>query len=149
MATDDGSCCIIEVMGRAAGWIAAGTMLQQPNDPPHIILLPEIAFDEAKFLARVKEVVDTCGCCVGGGRSLKDAEGNVTGVDNQARCLGASRFGRAADRLAEIVEPALTSRPARCARVRQRAAAHYASREGRAFTCGTVPPPCRARAATW
>src|SRR5215470_15603543 len=27
MATDDGSCCIIEVMGRAAGWIAAGTEL--------------------------------------------------------------------------------------------------------------------------
>ena len=23
MATDDGSCCIVEVMGRAAGWIAA------------------------------------------------------------------------------------------------------------------------------
>ena len=27
MATDDGSCCIIEVMGRSAGWIAAGTVL--------------------------------------------------------------------------------------------------------------------------
>src|SRR6185436_1506382 len=24
MATDDGSCCIVEVMGRSAGWIAAG-----------------------------------------------------------------------------------------------------------------------------
>ena len=48
MATDDGSCCIIEVMGRAAGWIAAGTVLakREPEDPPHIILLPEIAFEE-------------------------------------------------------------------------------------------------------
>ncbi|MBU6400196.1 MAG: diphosphate--fructose-6-phosphate 1-phosphotransferase, partial [Verrucomicrobia bacterium] len=27
MATDDGACCIIEVMGRSAGWIAAGTVL--------------------------------------------------------------------------------------------------------------------------
>src|SRR4029077_12197937 len=27
MATEDGSCCIIEVMGRQAGWIAAGTAL--------------------------------------------------------------------------------------------------------------------------
>ena len=45
MATDDGSCCIIEVMGRAAGWIAAGTILakREPADAPHIILLPEIA----------------------------------------------------------------------------------------------------------
>ena len=27
MATDDGACCIVEVMGRSAGWIAAGTAL--------------------------------------------------------------------------------------------------------------------------
>lgn len=45
MATDDGSCCIIEVMGRSAGWIAAGTALASRGNPaaaPHIILLPEI-----------------------------------------------------------------------------------------------------------
>src|SRR5438445_3436377 len=55
MATDDGSCCIIEVMGRSAGWIAAGTVLAkrgQPANPPHIILLPELAFEEEKFLAK-------------------------------------------------------------------------------------------------
>ena len=48
MATDDGSCCIIEVMGRSAGWIAAGTVLAKrgnPANPPHIILLPEIQYD--------------------------------------------------------------------------------------------------------
>src|SRR3954464_11974164 len=27
MATDDGACCIVEVMGRSAGWIAGGTAL--------------------------------------------------------------------------------------------------------------------------
>ncbi len=56
MATDDGSCCIIEVMGRAAGWIAAGTVLakRQPTDAPHIILLPEVPFEQEKFLARVR-----------------------------------------------------------------------------------------------
>ena len=32
MATDDGSCCIIEVMGRCAGWIAAGTVLARAPD---------------------------------------------------------------------------------------------------------------------
>src|SRR5688572_28955559 len=49
MATDDGSCCIVEVMGRAAGWIAAGTVLAKqgnPANPPHIILLPEIPFNQ-------------------------------------------------------------------------------------------------------
>src|SRR6478672_4864983 len=60
MATDDGSCCIIEVMGRSAGWIAAGTVLAkqgQPDNPPHIILLPEIPFEEETFLNKVKETV--------------------------------------------------------------------------------------------
>ena len=60
MATDDGACCIIEVMGRSAGWIAAGTVLAKrgnPANPPHIILLPELVFDETKFLAKVKETV--------------------------------------------------------------------------------------------
>src|SRR5882672_7005526 len=52
MATDGGSCCIIEVMGRAAGWIAAGTVLAKrgnASQPPHIILLPELVFEEDKF----------------------------------------------------------------------------------------------------
>src|SRR6185503_5561786 len=51
MATDGGSCCIIEVMGRDAGWIAAGTVLAKRSisDAPHIILVPEVAFHEEAF----------------------------------------------------------------------------------------------------
>ena len=66
MATDDGACGVIEVMGRSAGWIAAGCILarRQPTDAPHIILLPEIAFDEAAFLAKVKATVDALRYCV-------------------------------------------------------------------------------------
>jgi len=33
MATDDGFCCIVEVMGRSAGWIAAGTVLAKRGNP--------------------------------------------------------------------------------------------------------------------
>ena len=46
---------ILEVMGRHAGWIAAaaGLAAEKEGDAPHIILFPEIAFDEARFLARV------------------------------------------------------------------------------------------------
>ncbi len=61
MATDDGSCCIIEVMGRSAGWIAAGTVLAKRGDPaapPHIILLPEIQYDIDDVMAKVKETVE-------------------------------------------------------------------------------------------
>ena len=46
----------VSVMGRHAGWIAAAGALaqEQPGDAPHIILLPEVAFNKKAFLAKVK-----------------------------------------------------------------------------------------------
>jgi 6-phosphofructokinase 1 len=57
---------VLEVMGRHAGWIAAAAGLagKGPAEPPHIILLPEVPFEQAKFLARVQECVGQCGYCV-------------------------------------------------------------------------------------
>ncbi|MEZ5475069.1 MAG: 6-phosphofructokinase [Steroidobacteraceae bacterium] len=57
---------VLEVMGRHAGWIAAagGLAGQSANDAPQIILFPEIAFDQDKFLARVKQSVERNGYCV-------------------------------------------------------------------------------------
>src|SRR5436309_7196437 len=78
MATDDGSCCIIEVMGRAAGWIAAGTVLakRRPVDAPHIILMPEVPFEQERFLAKVKEIATALKyCIVVVGEGLKNAAG--------------------------------------------------------------------------
>ena len=48
---------ILEVMGRHAGWIAGSSCLAQDSHPgaPHIILLPEVTFNQNKFLAKVKE----------------------------------------------------------------------------------------------
>jgi 6-phosphofructokinase len=57
---------VLEVMGRHAGWIAAAAGLagHKAGDPPHIILFPEIPFDQPKFLARVKQCVTDYGYCV-------------------------------------------------------------------------------------
>ncbi|HJR69439.1 MAG TPA: diphosphate--fructose-6-phosphate 1-phosphotransferase, partial [Gammaproteobacteria bacterium] len=57
---------ILEVMGRHAGWIAAagGLAGEGPGEPPHVILFPEIPFDEAAFLARVKDSVAKYEYCV-------------------------------------------------------------------------------------
>ena len=57
---------ILEVMGRHAGWIAAAAALagQTAADAPHIILFPEIPFDQKRFLARVKECVRRYNYCV-------------------------------------------------------------------------------------
>lgn len=68
---------VMEVMGRHAGWIAAAAGLahEQEGDAPHIILFPEIAFDEKKFLNRVKQTVkkyDYCVVVVSEGAHYKD-----------------------------------------------------------------------------
>lgn len=49
---------IIESMGRNAGWIAASAALarKEEGDAPHLIYLPERAFDEEEFLADVKRL---------------------------------------------------------------------------------------------
>jgi 6-phosphofructokinase len=57
---------VLEVMGRHAGWIAAagGLAGHGAQEPPHIILFPEIAFEPQKFLDRVKQCVTQYGYCV-------------------------------------------------------------------------------------
>ena len=53
-------------MGRHAGWIAAasGLITSKKNDPPHIILFPEIPFDKKDFLKQVDTSVKKNGYCV-------------------------------------------------------------------------------------
>jgi len=53
-------------MGRHAGWIAAagGLAGHKAEEPPHLILFPEIAFEQQKFLERVKQCVTQYGYCV-------------------------------------------------------------------------------------
>ena len=66
MAESSTKIFVLEVMGRHAGWIAAaaGLAKQSNNAPPHVILFPEIAFDKARFLGRVKKTVEKVGYCV-------------------------------------------------------------------------------------
>ena len=57
---------ILEVMGRHAGWIAAASCLatRKRKDPPHMILIPEVPFEEEKFISTVKNIVNQYGYCV-------------------------------------------------------------------------------------
>lgn len=57
---------IMEVMGRQAGWItaAAALAMEDKNDPPHMLLFPEIDFCRETFLARVEKIVEEQGYCV-------------------------------------------------------------------------------------
>ena len=133
MATDDGACVIIEVMGRAAGWIAAGTVLAAENCPagsPQIILLPEIAFDEQKFLGKLKNVIAGKNfAVVVVGEGLKDAAGNEVAADSKnVDSFGHAVLSGAADYLKDIVQAKLGTKT-RTVKLgyAQRAAAHFAS----------------------
>jgi 6-phosphofructokinase len=132
MATDDGFCCIIEVMGRSAGWIAAGTVLAQrePNSAPHIVLIPEIAFNEAAFLAKVEATVRALGyCIVVVGEGLKNADESEYSADtSRLDAFGHPVLSGAADLLAEVVHGRLNTKT-RSVKLgyAQRCAAHYAS----------------------
>ena len=144
MATDDGSCCIIEVMGRSAGWIAAGTVLAkrgQPANPPHIILFPELPFEEEKFLARVKETVDAHKyCIVVVGEGIKYPNGEEVGADKtRLDAFGHPVLAGAAEKLKQLVQGKLNTKT-RTVQLGygQRAAEHFASLtdSNNAFACG-------------
>ncbi len=144
MATDDGSCCIIEVMGRSAGWIAAGTVLAKrghPANPPHLILLPENVFDETKFLAKVKETVDAYKyCIVVVGEGIKNAAGEEIGADQERLdAFGHPVLAGAAEKLKQLVQGKLNTKTRTVLLgYAQRAAAHCASLTDatNAFACG-------------
>jgi 6-phosphofructokinase 1 len=144
MATDDGSCCIIEVMGRSAGWIAAGTVLAKrgnPANPPHIILLPELVFDEARFLAKVKETIDAYKyCIVVVGEGIKDASGQEVGADKtRLDAFGHPVLAGVAEELKEVVQGRMKTKTRTVLLgYAQRAAEHCASLADskNAFACG-------------
>jgi len=144
MATEEGACCLVEVMGRRAGWIAAGTVLAkqgQPANPPHLVLLPEVAFDEERFLGKVKETVAALNyCVVVVGEGLKNAAGQEVGVDHQRLdAFGHPVLAGAAERLKDLVQNRLNLKArAVLLSYAQRAAAHWASRADAdsAFACG-------------
>jgi ATP-dependent phosphofructokinase / diphosphate-dependent phosphofructokinase len=133
MATDDGSCCIIEVMGRSAGWIAAGTVLAKRGvdaNPPHIILLPELPFDPDAFLAKVKETIAQYKyCIVVVGEGIKDKDGHEVGADKtRLDSFGHPVLAGAAEELKELVQGKMNLKTRTVLLgYAQRAAAHFAS----------------------
>ena len=97
---------ILEVMGRHAGWITAATGLAQSKagEAPHVLLFPEIAFDEDAFLERVKESVKQFGyCTIGVSEGLQDKEGRFLAESGLKDAFGHAQLGGVAPRIAEIV----------------------------------------------
>jgi len=101
---------ILEVMGRHAGWIAGSSCLAQDSHPgaPHIILLPEVSFNQRKFLSKVKDIVKKNGFCViVASEGIKDSTGKFIAESDTKDAFGHSQLGGVAPRLADLVNSKL------------------------------------------
>ena len=101
---------ILEVMGRHAGWIAGSSCLAQDSHPgaPHIILLPEVSFNQRKFLSKVKDTVKKNGFCViVASEGIRDSTGKFIAESDSKDAFGHSQLGGVAPRLAELVNSKL------------------------------------------
>ena len=123
---------VLEVMGRHAGWITAAVGLAQSRagEAPHVLRFPEIAFDEAAFLAKVDESVRRFGhCCIGVSEGLHDGEGKFLSESGLKDAFGHSQLGGVAPMIANLVKSRLGYKYHwAVADYLQRAARHIASK---------------------
>jgi 6-phosphofructokinase len=87
---------VFQTVGRSAGWLPAAASLakSRPEDPPHIILCPEVPFDQARFLAKVKETKDRFGfCSIVCGEGITFADGTPVSAAQVKDKFGNVEFG--------------------------------------------------------
>lgn len=122
---------ILETMGRHAGWIAAASALAQDREdaPPHVILLPEVALDEQRFLDRVQACVERIGyCVVVVSEGLRTADGQFVADQGTRDAFGHAQLGGVAPAVASMVRDRLGYKyHYAIADYLQRAARHIAS----------------------
>ena len=123
---------ILEVMGRHAGWITAacGLAAEQEGEGPHILLFPEIEFDEDKFLAKVKETVEKYDhCVIGVSEGIKNKDGKFLSESGLKDAFGHAQLGGVAPTIAQLVKDKLGYKYHwAVADYLQRAARHIASK---------------------
>lgn len=101
---------ILEVMGRHAGWIAAasGLAAAQHNEPPHLILFPEVAFQPELFLARVAACVSDYGYCViVVSEGLRNTAGQFLSEAGSRDAFGHAQLGGVAPVIAQLIKDKL------------------------------------------
>ena len=123
---------VLEVMGRHAGWITAacGLAAEREGDGPHLLLFPEIPFDQDRFISRVQETVKQYGYCViGVSEGLKTSDGKFLSESGLRDAFGHAQLGGVAPVIANLVREKLQYKYHwAVADYLQRAARHIASK---------------------
>jgi len=97
---------ILEVMGRHAGWMAASSALARTskNNAPHIILFPEVRFNQQRFLKKIKAVVKKNGYCViVASEGVKNSKGKFLAESDTKDAFGHTQLGGVAPYLASLI----------------------------------------------
>ena len=97
---------ILEVMGRHAGWLAAsaGVIKEKAGDAPHLILFPEIQFNQSSFLKKVKEITIKYGYCViVASEGIKDNKNKFLSDSGLKDSFGHAQLGGVAPVLSSII----------------------------------------------
>jgi len=109
MATFD-DVTILEALGRNAGWLTAASMLgkQTPDEAPHLVYVPEVAFDEARFMDDVARIHQRLGrVFVVVSEGIRDAGGEFIG-QHRMKEDGGDAFGHVVHSLTTGVAAYLT-----------------------------------------
>ncbi|MFY7698231.1 MAG: 6-phosphofructokinase [Legionella sp.] len=131
MAASSTKVFILEVMGRHAGWIAAASGLASNSaaQPPHIILFPEVPFQETVFLQQVDYCVKQYGyCVVVVSEGIRNLAGQFLTDAGSRDAFGHAQLGGVAPLLAQLIKQQLKLKYHwAVADYLQRAARHIAS----------------------
>lgn len=121
---------IMETMGRHVGWLAAACSLAAgAGEPAPLVLLPEVAFDEARVLQAVQHRLQQDGyCAIAVAEGLRQADGRFVAQMHADAVYGHEQLGGAGAWLAQRLQVQLGVH-AHVALVdcQQRAAMHLAS----------------------
>jgi ATP-dependent phosphofructokinase / diphosphate-dependent phosphofructokinase len=96
---------LLEVMGRHAGWTTAACALaaEKEGDAPHVLLLPEVAFEEGRFLAKVSETLARYGhCVIAASEGIKAPGGEFLSAGSKD-VFGHAQLGGVVPRLANLI----------------------------------------------
>ena len=127
--------CIVELMGRNAGWLTAATALSKGEDcvGPDAIYIPEIIFDVEKFMEKVKHLAATkSSVVIAVSEGIQMADGRFVcelGTESDiVDAFGHKQLSGCASTLANMVaaETGLKTRAVELSTL-QRAATHMAS----------------------
>lgn len=127
------SVTIVEIMGRDAGWLtAAGALARNGySNAPHLIYLPEVAFDKEQFLCDVREKLETMdNVIIAVSEGIKDKMGcYISATKAAGDQFGHSQLSGAGRYLEYLIRERIGVK-VRCVEINvlQRCAAHLASK---------------------